>query len=385
MRNRDCPLCANDKSQMIKVLYKVKMEIPNSWNLPKEYDIVTCPKCGFCFGDTSATKENYDGYYENHNIYVTNPQNEDKIHIYEFLAEVYEKYANKSDYIIDMGSGGGEFLIALRKRGFFNIYGMDTSQSSIDILNSHGINGLLHSIYERYDGEKADWMHLGGVLEHLILPKDAILNARKYLKDNGRISIVVPNIDNIQLEDASANYYFNHEHINYFSLRTLIEFMKMNGFSYIRGFKDINSNHDMMGIFQMNPIPASFEVEPDIDGVNNMIGFFEKHVVKVENRKKLINEFVESGKPVIIWGCGSLLFTVMNETDLKNANIIAYVDNNIEKQSNMVINGRKVESPDVITRNTLKGDILVFNAFGGNSLAEDIKKRRIENPITWIH
>lgn len=384
MQNRKCPLCANDNSQIINRLYTVKMEIPASWNLPKEYDIVTCPKCGFCFGDTSATRENYDAYYEKHNIYATNPHNEDKIAIYEFLADIYEKYANKSDYIIDMGSGAGEFLIALGKRGFINICGMDTSQTSIDVLYAHGINGFLHSIYEGYDGEKADWLHLGGVLEHLLFPKEAIINARKYLKDDGKISIVVPNIDNILLEDASADYYFNHEHINYFSLRTLIEFMKMNGFSYIRGYKDINSNHDMMGIFQINSSYTLCEVEPDTDGVNKLIEFFEKHIAKIENRRQLINELVASGKPLIIWGCGSLLFSTMYETNLKNANVIAYVDNNIEKQNNMVINGSKVESPDVITQNMLKGDILVFNAFGGNSLAEDIIKRKIENPVTWI-
>ena len=382
MKNRICPVCESDKKIKIHSLH---MEIPEIWKLPKWYDIVNCLNCGFCFADTSASVEDYSYYYSNFNMYNGNPQNADKKEIYIKLASIYSEYARKDEYIIDMGCGDGSFIIEMGKIGFNNICGMDTSQSSIDNLREKGINAVYQSIYDMYVGEKADWLHLGGVLEHLLLPREAILNARKYIKDNGKVTLVVPNIDNLYMADASGNYFFNHEHINYFSLKLLKKIMFQLGFQYVDSDSDFNQNHDMFVIFEKCEMPQTVNFIYDGDDNQKICDFFEKYERDVNEKKEIITDLVLKKTPLIVWGCGAMLFTLLRETDLGKANIVAYVDNNPEKQKNLVICNQRVYSPDIIRANNLEGTILVCNAFGGKSLLEDIKRRELKHDVIVMH
>ena len=72
MQNKDkakrpCPACGSLKGG--DVLYRNRMQLPDSFGISGEYDIVSCGICGCCYANVTASEEAYDNYYRNHNIY----------------------------------------------------------------------------------------------------------------------------------------------------------------------------------------------------------------------------------------------------------------------------------------------------------------------------
>ncbi len=63
---RSCPACGNSTGEK---LYRVRMLLPEKFGLDDDYDIVSCDKCGCCYGDISSTEVDYNNYYGNHNYY----------------------------------------------------------------------------------------------------------------------------------------------------------------------------------------------------------------------------------------------------------------------------------------------------------------------------
>ena len=60
--SRACVVCNTNTNY--NILWHVKEVIPDNIPLPGEFDVVSCPTCGFCFADTTANQNDYDVYYQ---------------------------------------------------------------------------------------------------------------------------------------------------------------------------------------------------------------------------------------------------------------------------------------------------------------------------------
>lgn len=230
---RQCPICGNTYGT---VLHTIKIGLPESVDLPSEYDVVCCDKCGFACADVDASQEKYNLYYDHFNMYSQDPVLKAKLigNREMVLCRILTKYADHSARILDVGCGAGGLLQCLRREGFFDICGIDPSVYSIEILKENGINGQVLNVFDDIPEEMKgafDVVLFTAVLEHIYDLNLCVKQLERYLKDNGILYIVVPAVENMGKVYSKIPDNFNHEHINYFSLVSLDNLFRKHGFT----------------------------------------------------------------------------------------------------------------------------------------------------------
>ncbi len=230
--HRSCPVCAcRDK----KVLQTIVMKVPENYHLPESYDVAVCNKCGLVYADTRASMEDYDWYYTHCNFYGDDSK-DDHVQRFKIVEDLLDKYVSKEAVLLEMGAGNGRFGMELKEHGYIHIAGTDPSEESVRRLRENGITSYVANIYSEVpmeENEKYDGIFLFEVAEHLLIPGKGIENVRKMLKKDGIFMISIPDYSQIGEELSSIPNYFNLEHINYFSEKTLDYLLALNGMERI--------------------------------------------------------------------------------------------------------------------------------------------------------
>jgi SAM-dependent methyltransferase len=124
---------------------------------------------------------------------------------HRFMAEFYEDNyrailpKDKTIKILDIGFGFGMFMVYMKKEGFKDIHGIETSKAQVDNAKKMGFQVELISDlsdYLRKNQSQFDLIHASNFAEHL--PKydlieifDLLYNS---LKDRGMLVVTTPNI-----------------------------------------------------------------------------------------------------------------------------------------------------------------------------------------------
>ena len=217
---RPCPACGNSTGEK---LYKVRMLLPETFGIDGDYDIVSCDKCGCCYGDVLSTEEDYNNYYDNHNCYGGWQANSSSSYDLDVVIRSIGQLVPQKARIVDVGFGNGKLLAGLKQDGYSNILGIDPSAKSVESLQEQGVPGKVGSIYDaELDAtEKADVVIFTMVLEHLLEPKKALTAIRNnLLKKDGYLVVTWPYFDDLIADNSPLMNNFNHEHINFFSKQT---------------------------------------------------------------------------------------------------------------------------------------------------------------------
>jgi SAM-dependent methyltransferase len=370
---RFCPVC---DSSNIKNIRHVSFNMGNI--LPDYYFLACCRNCGFVYANTPAKARNYERYYNEHNKYsgtITIDSEADAI--YEAASLLFLKYIKKNDAVLDMGCGTGGLLLNLQKNGYSNLTGCDPSAASIKKLKEKNIKCVKGSIYDvpQKNMRKFDVILLSGVLEHLFDLKRAVRNLSLYLKPESKIICLLPNVLNYHRFPAPLPYYINIEHINHFSPGTLSKLFEYGKFSML----EILNVNIKFGAISAPVIIAVFENQKNTDVSYNKIRNYLHHL---ESREKVtgktIDKIVKSKKKVAIWGTGNFARSVLENTNLKNANISFFIDNNLETADKEFFD-YKVTTPDSL--NNFKGIILVLSILYFEDIEKQIKEMGLKNYI----
>ncbi|MEW6295846.1 MAG: class I SAM-dependent methyltransferase [Candidatus Diapherotrites archaeon] len=153
---------------------------------------------------------------------------------------------NKAARVIDLGCGNGVFLKKLKEMGFYNLYGVDYSQTAVKNLSKEGFNVIKLDLSKNFSGklsQKFDLVLVGELLEHLPEPKKFILETKKIIKKGGRLIISTPNKDwwpnyffkQYYRKGLSLSSAFGHStHISFFSLKELKSLIENSNFRIIK-------------------------------------------------------------------------------------------------------------------------------------------------------
>lgn len=202
-----------------------------------EVPVNVCLNCGIIHQDIKMDEIQYLNFYktEYHEYYqklkgvTPYPQRykNDKAVAGLRLAK-YDKFVPKQGKILDLGSGNGAFVDRAIECGYDAI-GVDLTESKSDRV----INGPLESILPTLG--KFDLITLHDVVEHLINPKQALLDLKNHLSPNGCVVIDFP--------DFFSKGGFHHwkviEHIWFFKEVELVEFVQSLGLKVIHKDKPI--------------------------------------------------------------------------------------------------------------------------------------------------
>lgn len=371
-RHRNCPVCACiDK----KVLQTIVMKVPEDYHLPESYDVVVCNKCGLVYADTAASMEDYDWYYTHCNFYGDDSK-DDHVQRFKMVENLLDKYVSKEAVLLEMGAGNGRFGKELKEHGYVHITGTDPSEESVKRLQENGIASYVANIYSEVpmeENEKYDGIFLFEVAEHLLIPGKGIENVRKMLKKDGIFMISIPDYSQIGEERSSIPNYFNLEHINYFSEKTLDYLLALNGMERIAQMRTgVNLTQVYRKTENVNL--------PDRDTATEqaVCSYLEKQNKREKRTKELIEKLKIQGEELVIWGTGSYVMSLLATTDLLQCKIKAFVDNNKMQQ------GRKIYNCTVYPPTYLEDKeytVLICSMLNSGVIKEQLESMNTKNKI----
>lgn len=160
--------------------------------------------------------------------------------LYTDIADVLDRNA-PGKRVLEIGCGMGQALDWLRRKGGFEVYGIEPSETAAGIAAERGIPvfqgdfaGWLAA--EESSGRRFDAILFLNVVEHLADPETLLSAARELLAKNGVLCVRVPNdFSEIQLHtqaalDKSAWWISVPDHIHYFTFDSLERFLARLGY-----------------------------------------------------------------------------------------------------------------------------------------------------------
>ncbi|MCR5487732.1 MAG: class I SAM-dependent methyltransferase [Lachnospiraceae bacterium] len=350
--HRSCPACGN---QIGRQLYRIDYKLPDDIHLGNGYDIVCCDNCGNCYADTASSKEDYDDYYNHNNYYGGGWKfNASTDYDYAVISRILAAYLSEDSMILDMGCGNGNLLNYLRQEGYHNLVGIDPSEASIDSIVQYGFQGIIGSVYQPPLSDiKVDFVIMTMVFEHLLCPEEAIDNIRKnYLKKDGYLLLTWPRFEDLMIDQTPIVNNFNHEHINYFSVKTADILLGRCGFERVCAHTSIGFQRNMLTTLSNVVLYRRMDSKTDLIEKDEITEkSIREYVVRGEKEEEelicIIERLAHDAEPVVVWGTGSYMMHLMAVSDLSKCDIRCFVDNNRLKQGKTLY-GYSVESPDFL-------------------------------------
>lgn len=105
------------------------------------------------------------------------------------------EYKNKN--LLDIGCGSGSFLLNCMNNGI-NAFGVEISSEAAKIGLGQGINIFNGTLIDaKFPNENFEVVRSSHSFEHMLDPKETLVEINRILKKNGILFIVVPNTDSI--------------------------------------------------------------------------------------------------------------------------------------------------------------------------------------------
>ncbi len=282
----------------------------------------------------------------------------------------------------------------MREAGYCNLYGMDVSAENVKILNEMGIHGEVAGVNTPVSPDYKnffDFVFLNAVLEHILFPRKAIGNMRSYLKNNGKLIIIVPDMNLIGTGNDDPSHHFHHEHINYFSIMSLDRLMISEGFRRVC-YKNIDEKNDLekllLAIYEKTDNVSEADIVDTISA-RAIDEYFQKQRNRLKLTEQKLDDIAKDGGSVILWGMGARMMQTLANTRLQYMNIEKCVDGNaVKRNTSITINEKEfmIEySEDIGKINNNSVIIVCCNSKQYESEIENlILQKKLRNKIVFL-
>ncbi len=236
MSKRLCPICGGRESNH---LANVSCALFDDSPVSGSFAIVNCIACGFVFYDSPSDEARWQAFYKEHyliHFYSVRENDDEQIRYFKRLVDfTADAGLPKSARIVDVGSGPGHFLSALKRSGYNNLCGIEVCQEHIDEMNRRGIEAKYSTIEGLpFVDDSVDFLSSFHVLEHLLFPNRAVGEIRRCLRENGLAMVELPDVSRYdEVSGVTPFVHFIFEHINHFDLVHLRSLFEKMGFEYV--------------------------------------------------------------------------------------------------------------------------------------------------------
>lgn len=116
--------------------------------------------------------------------------------INKYDKSVYDNYINLNTKVLDIGCGDGEAYGWYVTQKTKNYYGIDISENVINKTKEKGIKTVISDVTNKlpFEDNFFDFVICNGILEHLFLPENLIIDIKRVLKSNCYLFLYVPNV-----------------------------------------------------------------------------------------------------------------------------------------------------------------------------------------------
>jgi SAM-dependent methyltransferase len=385
--SRACPICGcGDKT----VLFRQTFAALSSGSLLDGFDLVVCSKCGGAYADDIPAQEAFDRYYTEMSKYEyaanageTSPSDQAR---FKEIVDLVSPYLKSDDRILDIGCATGGLLAVLKARGYAHVLGVDPSPQCARLCEQlHGIRARALKISNLNElNETAAVVFLTGVLEHLRDVEGSMAHVSATVAAGGKLYIEVPDASRYDQHFSAPYQLLSMEHVNYLSPLSLTALMARHGYRplvvkrvkrYLTGGQAIEPC--VGGLFERMSGPATAELPYD----NETRPSLDRYLVQSAKLEQQINEridaLVEARVPLAVWGVGTHTLRLLKTSRLGDANIIAFIDSNVNYQHKR-LNGIPVVAPGEFADRSIH--IMI-----SSQVSEDDIYRTITDRLRWTN
>ena len=242
---RPCPICNQPSSHVhAEENFSPQGLNPTSFASRKEPELfhhllLLCEKCDLIFAQPSLSQDAIEREYQAASF--------DSSVEAGYAAKTYAAYLPEKSKIqsaLDIGTGGGEFLLELNRAKIPELHGIEPSVEAIKTAHPSVRDFITEGFFERqtFEGKKFDLISCFQTLEHVPDPLQLSKDAHSLLQDGGRFYVITHNFRgmvNRILEKKSPIY--DIEHLQLFSQTSLRNLLTTAGFTDVRIFPIINT------------------------------------------------------------------------------------------------------------------------------------------------
>ncbi|MBI5579458.1 MAG: class I SAM-dependent methyltransferase [Deltaproteobacteria bacterium] len=374
---RTCPVCGSRESSPIR---HIELVVPDNFSLQHSFSVNACARCGAVFHNVRH-QDDRDDYYESYTGSDTNHYqvSVDQARLNDmttsFLVRAGLKPTNQT--IVDIGCSFGVTLASLQRAGFDNLYAIDPDRAAIKYLSDRGIpgrTGLATDLFPEFEN-KFDLIILRHVLEHLEFPLACLDNVGKWLKPRGRIYVELPDLARFQECSPFPGYFFEFEHINHFSLVSLLNLMR--AFTLIQYESTPGIYPCIRALFEKSDVkkPLCFAAADAQFIYDSFTRPSDKGNAVLSNIAQL------NSHEIALWGVSIFAYRMLTHTPLRNCSIRHLVDSNPERQGERLM-GLTVEPPKTLC--SFSGDIVICGENSSESIEKSIRCLGLPNRVVRL-
>lgn len=392
-----CPICSSTDKDLLLSLNCGNLD---GSSLYEVVNVVSCTGCGHVSNlltedETTGVMRYYSEEYSQNNIFSPNKTgdipgstNANSINRYNTLFNNISGFLKEDSMVLDIGCAAGGFLNYLKDKGCKNLYGLEFSKTYVK--KAEKIDGLIIKEGVAEDipfTEKFDIIIADQVVEHLFDPGIIFSQAKKVLKPGGIVCISVPNARLYEDNFFFDFYWFlMREHVQHFDFDHLKDLASKFGFlaesvsySTTPMLSDEVTLPNMTVLFKLygrdGEVPVYWNTL-----INSTKKYIDKCYQSLANRKIKIDKIVALNEPLCIWGVSREFMYLYKNTNLKNCNIVALVDDTPHKQTRTFM-GMKIMSSSEIS-NLPEGTNMLITAFAHkDTLRNELKSLNFRGKV----
>ncbi len=373
-QRKACNLCGSNR---IKNSFEWKEFISTPLGVAQPgLKVFICRDCGFIFLNPQPGEELLEYYYRT-----------DKKKLVEGVGLLYRE--RQAEFIsseietrgkaFDLGCFDGTLLYYLKKAGW-QVSGCDFNESALNVAsNRYGVDIQKGGI-EDVDLEDGtlNLLSFVHVLEHMQDPNEVFLWSRRKLADNGYLYIMVP--DAGRMFSNFIYGFFSFPHLNYFTTRSLKNYLKKHGFDVVS--ERVDEHFEFIELIaRKSDLTGKVELLDDYESASSILCEY------IKNRQSGLDDFmdyfldnkkrwVEERSRVLLWGGGLHTSIVFSQLPLDDdeLDLIGIIDKDQSIQGGESC-GLKIYCPAEL--NSLKPDVILVSSYWyaeeiGRELREDM-------------
>lgn len=217
-------VCAICKKGNFKKEFKVKDRI-----------IVRCKNCGILAVSPFPSNTGVKKVIDKVSKYFYDEYRDEYGSYYDYFVDKFKdlKKIKGKGSLMDVGCGPGVFLEVVSKDKNWQSYGLDLSSEAIKIAKQEKLNARVATLTKISFGKKKfDVITAFQLIEHDRNPLSFFTTARAKLKDGGVLMITTPSAAGFLARVMGKSWfgYYNHEHLYFFTPKTLSSLAERAGF-----------------------------------------------------------------------------------------------------------------------------------------------------------
>lgn len=265
---RPCPVCNTDSS-VAKLFLKKNIDPSQmsafsfaSRKLPEFmcHQLVQCPTCDLVYANDPPDQSVLAQAYHVSD-FDSAQEADDAAAAYDRAVKPVLDRLERKDAALEIGTGTGVFLEALKARGFTTLVGVEPSSAAIAAAPAHRQAWIREAIFREADflPDSFDFICCFMTLEHVRDPSEIVSAARRLLKPGGAIALVTHDYrSSVNRLLGRRSPIIDIEHMQLFSPSSIKQLLQRNDFESI-GVHSFQNRYALRYWMRLLPLNASFK------------------------------------------------------------------------------------------------------------------------------